>query len=80
MIKSFDVPEDEIGKWAGLCSAMFSLCQAVMGIPWGIFSDRFGRKPAILLGLASTMVTSLMWGFSTSLPMAIVARGLAGAG
>lgn len=80
MIKSFNVPEDEIGKWAGLCSAMFSICQAFLGIPWGIFSDRFGRKPAILLGLVSTMITSLMWGFSTSLPMAIVARGLAGAG
>lgn len=80
MIKSFHVPEDEVGKWSGICSAMFSLCQAVMGIPWGIFSDRFGRKPAILFGLTTTMVTSLLWGFSTSLPMAIVARGLAGAG
>lgn len=80
MVKSFSVPEDEIGKWAGICSAMFSLCQAVMGIPWGRFSDVWGRKPAILLGLASTMITSLMWGFSTNLPMAIVARGLAGAG
>lgn len=51
-----------------------------MGIPWGRFSDSYGRKPAILLGLASTMVTSLMWGFSKSLPMAITARALAGAG
>ncbi|KAI7344769.1 hypothetical protein KC336_g22928, partial [Hortaea werneckii] len=37
-------------------------------------------KTAILLGLTSTMFTSLLWGFSTSLPMAIVARSLAGAG
>ncbi len=80
MVKSFGVAEDEIGKWAGICSSMFSLCQAVTGIPWGRFSDVFGRKPAILLGLCSTMITSLMWGFSTNLPMAIVARGLAGAG
>ncbi|KAK5165905.1 uncharacterized protein LTR77_008829 [Saxophila tyrrhenica] len=80
MVKSFGVPENEIGKWAGICSSMFSLCQAVMGIPWGRFSDIWGRKPAILLGLCTTMTTSLMWGFSTNLPMAIVARGLAGAG
>lgn len=80
MVKSFGVAEDEIGKWAGICSSMFSLCQAVTGIPWGRFSDVFGRKPAILLGLCSTMITSLMWGFSTNLPMAIIARGLAGAG
>lgn len=50
------------------------------GIPWGRFSDQYGRKPAILLGLVSTMVTSLLLGFSVNLPMAIVARSLAGAG
>ncbi|RMZ07868.1 hypothetical protein D0860_04918 [Hortaea werneckii] len=80
MIRSFSIPESEVGKWAGLAAAMFSLCQACMGIPWGRFSDLNGRKTAILLGLTSTMFTSLLWGFSTSLPMAIVARSLAGAG
>ncbi|KAI7394016.1 MFS general substrate transporter [Hortaea werneckii] len=80
MIRSFAIPESEVGKWAGLAAAMFSLCQACMGIPWGRFSDLYGRKTAILLGLTSTMFTSLLWGFSTSLPMAIVARSLAGAG
>ena len=98
MVKSFGVAENEIGKWAGLCAAVFSICQyiaasssqthaeplstgqAVMGIPWGRFSDIYGRKPAILLGLLSTMLTQLMWGFSKSLPTAIVARALAGAG
>jgi MFS family permease len=80
MIRSFGVPEVDVGKWAGLTTAMFSLSQALMGIPWGRFSDIYGRKIAILLGLACTMLTSLMWGFSKSLPMAITARALAGAG
>lgn len=80
MIESFGVPQSDIGKWAGLAAAVFSLSQACLGIPWGRFSDIYGRKPAILLGLTSTMITSLMWGFSKSLPMAIVARALAGAG
>jgi MFS family permease len=79
-VKSLGIPENKIGKWAGICSAMFSLCQAVMGVPWGRFADQYGRKPAILFGLASTMVTSLMLGFSVNLPMVIIARGLAGAG
>lgn len=51
-----------------------------MGIPWGRFSDQYGRKPTILLGLTSTMITSLLLGFSVNLPMAIIARALAGAG
>ncbi|KXS96443.1 hypothetical protein AC578_3226 [Pseudocercospora eumusae] len=80
MVESFQIPQNEVGKWAGICAAVFSLFQALMGIPWGRFSDKYGRKPAILLGLTSTMLTSLLWGFSKSLPMAIVARALAGAG
>ncbi|KAK5129829.1 hypothetical protein LTR08_002766 [Meristemomyces frigidus] len=80
MIKSFGIPQSDVGKWAGLTTAVFSISQACMGIPWGRFSDIYGRKPAILLGEAFAMITTLMWGFSLSLPMAITARALAGAG
>ncbi|CAI6337806.1 unnamed protein product [Periconia digitata] len=80
MMESFGVPENDIASWAGWTSAIFSLCQAVTGIPWGAASDRFGRKPIILVGLFNTMCTMLLWGFSTSLPMAITARALQGLG
>lgn len=78
MVESFGVPRNDIARWAGLASATFSLSQGLTGIPWGIASDKFGRKPIILIGLVNTMVTTLMWGFSTSLPMAITARALQG--
>lgn len=78
MIESFHVDEANIAFWAGLTSAIFSLSQCLTAVPWGRLSDRWGRKPVILLGLTCTMVTSLMWGFSTSLPMAVVARALQG--
>ena len=80
MIESFGIPKNDIARWAGLTSSIFALCQCLTGIPWGVASDRFGRKPVILTSLINTMITTLVWGFSTSLPMAIVARGLAGAG
>jgi len=80
MIRSFGVPQNSVGKWAGICAAVFSLSQATFGVAWGRFSDTHGRKPAILLGLTATMITSLMWGFSTNLAIAITARVLAGAG
>lgn len=80
MIRSFNVPQNAVGKWAGICAAVFSLSQALFGVAWGRFSDTHGRKPAILLGLTATMITSLMWGFSTNLALAITARVLAGAG
>ncbi|KAF2875986.1 major facilitator superfamily domain-containing protein [Massariosphaeria phaeospora] len=80
MIESFGIPQNDIAWWAGFTAASFSLAQAAMGIPWGVAADRFGRKPAILLGLVNTMITMLIWGFSTSLPMAIAARALQGLG
>jgi MFS family permease len=80
MIESFGVPENDIARWAGLTSAAFSLSQGFTGLAWGAASDKFGRKPMILIGLFNTMITMLIWGFSTNLPMAITARTLAGLG
>ena len=80
MIASFGVPSNDIAFWAGACSAIYSLSQALTAIPWGRASDRYGRKPIILLGLLNTLLTSLLWGFSVNLPMAMIARALSGAG
>jgi MFS family permease len=78
MVQSFNVPDDQIAKWAGLMSAAFSLSQAFTGIAWGRASDRFGRKPMILLALSCTMFAGLLFGFSRSLLWAFVARSLQG--
>ena len=79
MIESFGVATPDIAKWAGITSAVFSLSQCVTGIAWGRASDRFGRKPVIMMGLLCTMVSCLLFGFSQSLPWAIIARSCAGA-
>lgn len=80
LMERFGVPENEIARWAGLTSAVFSICQAFTGLIWGAASDHYGRKPIILLGLFNTMCTMLLWGFSTNLPMAMAARALQGLG
>jgi len=79
MIESFGIDKKNVAKWAGIASAVFSLSQCLTAILWGRASDKFGRKPTILVGLTCTMLSSLMWGMSTSLPMAIAARAMAGA-
>ncbi|TGJ87646.1 hypothetical protein E0Z10_g1132 [Xylaria hypoxylon] len=79
MIASFGVEKKDIAKWAGATSAVFSLAQSVTAVPWGRASDKFGRKPAIIIGLFCTMCFFLAWGMSTSLKMAIIVRGLQGA-
>lgn len=78
LMESFGVPENDIARWAGIASSTFSICQAATGIIWGSLSDRYGRKPIILLGLFNTMWSMLLWGFSVNLPMALAARALQG--
>ncbi|TID06351.1 putative membrane protein [Colletotrichum higginsianum] len=56
MISSFGVEQNDVAKWAGYTSAVFSLSQSVTAVAWGRASDRIGRKPAIIIGLISTMV------------------------
>ncbi|KAI9802462.1 MAG: hypothetical protein M1825_002847 [Sarcosagium campestre] len=80
MMEFLGVRRAEIGFYAGLTGAVFSLCQSITGVPWGWASDRWGRKTAILTGTTCTMLTSMLFGFSRSLTWAIVSRGLAGAG
>jgi MFS family permease len=80
MMESLGSPKNEVAKWVGLSSAAYSICQCIMGIPWGIASDRVGRKPILLNGLLCTMLATLMFGLSTSIPMAVAARALTGLG
>jgi MFS family permease len=80
MIASFGVEKNDVAKWAGFTGAIFSVAQSCTAVAWGRASDKFGRKPIILSGLASTMVCFLIWGMSTSLPMAITVRAIMGGG
>lgn len=78
MVESVGVRKNEIAKWVGISSAVLASCQCVMAVPWGALSDRMGRKYTILMGLTSTMLFSLMFGFSKSLVTLLVARAFLG--
>ncbi|KAK1238297.1 hypothetical protein MKX07_006443 [Trichoderma sp. CBMAI-0711] len=80
MIRGFGVKRDEVAKWAGVTSSVFSVCQSITAVPWGRASDTFGRKPVLILGLLSTMICFIVWGMSTSLAMAITVRAIMGGG
>jgi len=59
---------------------VFSLAQLVSAPILGRLSDRFGRKPILLLGLACSVVSYLWMGMAGSLWMLFAARFFAGAG
>ncbi|KAL9115657.1 MAG: hypothetical protein Q9227_000025 [Pyrenula ochraceoflavens] len=79
MIESFNVPKNQVAKWAGLTSAVFSLSQALTGVSWGAASDKLGRKPVIMIGLGFTMMMAVFFGLSQSLTWALLARAFQGA-
>lgn len=80
MIKSFGVEQNKIARWAGLTSGVFSISQSITAVGWGKAADNYGRKPTIVIGLLSTMICFVIWGMSTSLPMAITIRAIQGGG
>jgi multidrug resistance protein len=62
----------------GWLMACYSLAQFIFSPIWGRLSDRVGRKPIMLVGLAGYALSMTLMGFATSLPGLFVARTLAG--
>lgn len=74
------------GGWLiGLLMASFSIMQFLFAPVWGSLSDRFGRRPILLIGLAGSVLFYSLFGWATiqaSLTGLFVARigaGIAGA-
>ena len=64
----------------GLAFGGYGLTQALLQIPFGIWSDRIGRKPVIMAGLFLFILGSLIAAFAENIYLMIVARLLQGAG
>lgn len=64
----------------GLAISAYGLTQAVFQIPFGIWSDRFGRKPLIVIGLLMFAGGSVMAAVADSIYGIVAGRALQGAG
>ncbi|RUO43089.1 MFS transporter [Aliidiomarina taiwanensis] len=64
----------------GIAIGAYGLTQAMLQIPMGIASDRWGRKPIILGGLAIFALGSVVAALADTLAWVIVGRVLQGAG
>ncbi len=65
-------------KTVSLLFTMYSLGQFVAAPVWGKLSDRFGRKPILMLSVAGGIVCYVAIGFADALWMLFVARLCAG--
>lgn len=78
-VAAMDYP-DYSPLMVGLAVGGYGLTQAALQIPMGIMSDKWGRKPVILLGLSVFAVGSFIAANADTMSMMIVGRILQGAG
>ena len=64
----------------GALVAAFSVAQLLSASAWGWMSDRYGRRPAILVGLLVSAVAYVIFGFATSIWMLFISRIIQGLG
>lgn len=66
--------------WLGLAMGIYGLTQGLLQLPFGMASDRFGRKRVIVLGLLIFALGSFWAAAATDLTGLLVGRSLQGAG
>jgi len=64
----------------GLAVGIYGLTQALFQIPFGMLSDRVGRKPVIAMGLVIFAIGSVVAAMSDSIMGVIIGRALQGSG
>lgn len=60
--------------------AAFSLAALASSPLWGRFSDRYGRRPALLIALGASAVSYVVFAFANSLSTLLLSRVIQGAG
>ncbi len=73
-------PGGDDAAMVGLAMGIYGLTQGILQIPFGMASDRFGRKKVILIGLVIFALGSFLAAAATTLPWLIAGRSLQGAG
>ncbi len=66
------------GKGLGLLMAIFSIMQFIFSPIWGGYSDRYGRKPMLIIGAFGNAISLVLFGLATELWMVYAARALGG--
>ena len=68
------------GFVVGLLVSSFAIAQLITAPIWGRFSDRYGRRPALLVGLSASAIAYVVFGFADALWLLFLSRLVQGAG
>ena len=75
-----DLPGGDNHTLVGLALGMYGLTQAIFMLPFGMASDRIGRKKVIIFGLVVFALGSFLAATATDIYWTIAGRALQGAG
>lgn len=64
----------------GWMIASFSIAQLIAAPLWGRVSDRYGRRPALMIGLLASALAFLVFGLATTVWLLFLSRIVQGAG
>jgi MFS family permease len=79
-VHAHTLPGGDSPLLVGLVLGIYSLTQGVLQLPFGMASDRLGRKPVIIFGLVLFALGSLVAAQATDLTWTIIGRALQGTG
>jgi DHA1 family tetracycline resistance protein-like MFS transporter len=68
----------EVATVLGLMLALYSACQFLFSPVLGVLSDRFGRRPVLLISLAGAAIDYLIMAFAPQLWMLVLGRAVSG--
>jgi multidrug resistance protein len=68
------------GFIVGLLVSSFAIAQLITAPMWGRFSDRYGRRPALLVGLTASAIAYVVFAFANVLWLLFLSRLVQGAG
>ncbi len=71
---------DATPEMIGWLIASFSIAQLIAAPLWGRVSDRYGRRPALLIGLTASAIAFVVFGLADSLGLLFLSRIVQGAG
>lgn len=72
------LPVEEVTPYGGLLTAIYGVMNFLAGPTLGSFSDRYGRRPVLLISLATLAVDFVIMGLAHSLWLLVLGRILSG--
>lgn len=70
--------KSQVGIYAGMIESLFAIAQVCTVLHWSSLSDRIGRRPVLIVGTFGVMLSSAMFGFAKTFPMAVFSRAITG--